>query len=88
MGAITDLWKSERGLIAALLIIAATVLAAMGHMTFAEWREYTLYIFGTYAALKTVTGTMQIWKGTDPAETPSSAPTPVPPAATEVEVKV
>lgn len=63
MGALTDLWKSERGLIAALLIVAATVLAAMGQMTFAEWREYTLYIFGTYAVAKTVTGAMQIWKG-------------------------
>jgi hypothetical protein len=64
MGALTDLWKSERGLIASLLIIAATVLAALGKVTFAEWREYTLYIFGTYAVLKTITGTTAIIKGT------------------------
>lgn len=68
MGALTDLWKSERGLIASLLIIAVTVLAALGKVTFAEWREYTLYIFGTYAVLKTITGTTAIIKGTtDPA---------------------
>jgi hypothetical protein len=68
MGALTDLWKSERGLIASLLIIAATVLAALGKVTFAEWREYTLYVFGTYAVLKTITGTTAIIKGTtDPA---------------------
>lgn len=86
MGALTDLWKSERGLIATLLIVAATVLAAMGQMTFAEWREYTLYIFGTYAVTKTVTGTMQIWRGTpDPA---SSTGVPAPAPALEPTVPV
>ena len=73
MGALTDLWKSERGLVAVLLIVAATVLAAMGKMTFAEWREYTLYIFGTYAVTKTITGTMQIWKDTKTPEVTATA---------------
>ena len=63
MGAIADLWKSERGLIAAMLIVSANVLAGMGKITFGEWREYTLYIFGTYAVLKTVTGAVATIKG-------------------------
>lgn len=86
MGALTDLWKSERGLIAILLIIGATVLAALGKMTFADWREYTLYIFGTYAVLKTITGTVQVIKGGTsdpeaPAPTPAPTPAPEPPKA-------
>lgn len=56
MGAITDLWKSERGLLAVLLVVGATILTGLGHMTVAEWRDYTLLIFGMYAGLKTVTG--------------------------------
>jgi hypothetical protein len=80
MGAITDLWKSERGLVAVLLIIACTVLASLGKMTFADWSEYTLYIFGTYAAAKTITGALQIVKGT-PAAVAAPAPTPPSPPA-------
>lgn len=86
MGAITDLWKSERGLVAVLLIIAATVLASLGKMTFTDWREYTLYIFGTYAAAKTITGALQIIKGdpaapsSEAAPTPAASPPPAPPA--------
>lgn len=80
MGAITDLWKSERGLVAVLLIIAATVLASLGKMTFGDWREYTLYIFGTYAAAKTITGALQIIKGNPTAIVAPApdAPTPTP----------
>lgn len=83
MGAITDLWKSERGLIAVLLIIAATVLASLGKMTFADWREYTLYIFGTYAAAKTITGALQIVKGAPAEAAPAAVAPPVlpPPSA-------
>ena len=36
MGALTDLWRSERGLLAVLIIIAASVLAGLGSMPVAE----------------------------------------------------
>lgn len=82
MGAITDLWKSERGLIAVLLIITAGVLAAIGHMSVQEWTEFAKWIFVTYAAAKTITGVTQIAKGgtADPEKTATQAnqPTPVP----------
>ena len=84
MGALTDLWKSERGLLAVLLIVAVTVLACMGLVTFAEWREYTLYVYGAYAIAKTITGTAQVIKGgtadpesaKPPTTTPSTQVTP------------
>ena len=79
MGAITDLWKSERGLIAVLLIITAGVLAGLGHMTTAEWTEFAKWIFVTYAIGKTVTGAFQIAKGgTADPETPAPQPVPAP----------
>ncbi len=56
MGAITDLANSERGLLAVLLVIAATVLTAVGQMTIASWQSFVQIIFGTYVAGKTVTG--------------------------------
>lgn len=56
MGAIADLWKSERGLVAIGLIIGATVLVALNHMSIEQWLDYTKWIFGMYAGAKTVTG--------------------------------
>jgi hypothetical protein len=79
MGAITDLWKSERGLLALAIIIAATVLASLGKMTVADWQTFITGIFITYAAGKTITGAVQIMKGTP-------APTSAPAAATKPEV--
>jgi hypothetical protein len=60
MGAIADIWKSERGLIMVALIIAVTVLSALGVTSPQQWLDYTKWIFLTYAASKTVTGTMEI----------------------------
>jgi hypothetical protein len=62
MGALTDLWKSERGLLAVLLVISAGVLAGLGYMTTPEWTEFAKWIFITYTAGKTVTGAIQIAK--------------------------
>ena len=79
MGAITDLWKSERGLLAVLLVITAGVLAGLGYMTTPEWTEFAKWIFITYTAGKTVTGAIQIAKGnTANPETQAAAPIPVP----------
>jgi len=93
MGALTDLWKSERGLLTVLIIIAATALTALGHMTIEMWKEMTLYIFGIYVAGKSVTGAIGLFKGTlspdaaspapalAPAPTPAPTPVPEPPKA-------
>jgi hypothetical protein len=81
MGAITDLWKSERGLLTILIIIAATVLTALGNMTIEMWKEMTLYIFGIYVAGKTVTGAVGLFKGTLSPDAATPAPAPAEPAA-------
>ncbi len=66
MGALADLWKSERGLLALVLIISATVLAALGVMTESAWRDFSLYVFSVYAGSKTVTSAVAIIKGPPP----------------------
>lgn len=44
-----DLLSSEKGFIALALIIAATVLAALGHVPIERWEKYTMVIFGAFA---------------------------------------
>ncbi len=83
MGAITDLWKSERGLLAVLIIVAASVLAVLDKMTVSDWETFVMGIFITYAAGKTVTGAVAIMKGT--SDPPTPAPTPAPAPAPEVK---
>lgn len=77
MGALTDLWKSERGLLTALILIAAGILAGLAVLTADQWMDFTKFIFVTYVSGKTVTGAVSIWKGTpDPVPTPTPAPAP------------
>lgn len=78
MGAITDLLKSERGLFALALVIAATVLTALGTMTIDAWRDFTLYIFGIYVTGKTVTGAVGLFKATPAVANTAAAPVVVP----------
>ncbi len=56
MGAITDLFKSERGLLAVAVIVAATVLCGTHQLTVDQWTTFTEWIFATYVAGKTITG--------------------------------
>lgn len=56
MGAVTDLFKSERGLLCLLIIIGGTVLAALDRMTVDQWTTFIQWIFGTYVVGKTATG--------------------------------
>lgn len=66
MGALKNLWNSERGLVAIVLIIACTVLAMTSRITVEQWTSYTEWIFGMYAAAKTITGTAAIIKTPTP----------------------
>jgi hypothetical protein len=58
MGALKDLWKSERGLIMVALIAAVTTLCGLGLITETQWLDYTKWIFVTYVAGKTVSGSV------------------------------
>ena len=74
MGAITDLFRSERGLLTLILVATAGVLAGLGHMTTTEWTDFAKWIFITYTAGKTVTGAFQIAKGSASTSDPVSKP--------------
>lgn len=56
MGALSDLWKSERGLLGIALIMACTVLCVVSRISVDQWLDYTRWIFASYAASKAVTG--------------------------------
>lgn len=56
MGAIKNLIHSEKAVFVVLLVVAATVLTALGHMTVPEWKEYTTWLAGIYVAGKTIQG--------------------------------
>jgi uncharacterized membrane protein YkgB len=68
MGALKNLWHSEKGLAGGLLIVAATVLVGLGHMTSEVWVEYTKWIFGIFVAGKTVQGAVATISGKPAAE--------------------
>ena len=70
MGALTDFWNSERGLLVILLVIACTVLCGLGQVTSSQWLSYTRWVFTAYAASKTVTGALAISKGAQQPPTP------------------
>ena len=76
MGAILDLWKSERGLVAVALIAAATVITGLGFITPEQWVDYTKWIFVTYAASKTITGSIAIATQPSAGATTSAVTTP------------
>jgi hypothetical protein len=71
MGALKDLWQSERGMVAVALIVACTVLCAISTIDVDQWLAYTKFIFVAYAAAKTVTGTAVILNPPKPADPPS-----------------
>ena len=56
MNGFLDLFKSEKGVLTVLFGVAVTVLALLGKITFADWREYTLWLMGIYVTGKTVQG--------------------------------
>jgi hypothetical protein len=80
MGSPADLFRE---ILAILLIIAATVLAALGKMTTEQWTSFAQIVFGAYVAGKTVTGAVDLMTahkragaGIGPAK-PAPSPAPV-----------
>jgi hypothetical protein len=47
---------SEKAVASGVCMLAATVMAAMGKMSIAEWQEYSKWILGIYISGKTVQG--------------------------------
>lgn len=59
MTAFLGFLDSKRALLCLALLIAATVLAALGIMTLKEWIDYTQYIVTVWVAGETVTNAVQ-----------------------------
>lgn len=56
MSGITDLLKSERGIIAILTLLAATVLTAIGTLPVDGWKELVQWLLVVYIGGKSLTG--------------------------------
>jgi hypothetical protein len=87
MQGLKDLLSTEHGIFGVLLIIAATVLCALGIMTIDDWKSFAQVIFVTFAgAHAVVTGTETIAsalpRATIVSQAPPAPPPPAPPAAT------
>jgi hypothetical protein len=78
MGALKDLWQSERGLVTIALLVSATVLVITGHITSDQWLAYTRWAAMAYIASKTVTGAVAIATSSPPvtASSPDTASDP------------
>lgn len=61
---IKALLASEKALVGGSLVIAATVLVALGHMTVDNWQVYTRDIFYGYIGGKTLQGAVGAWADT------------------------
>ena len=61
MGAIRDLWKSERGLVVIALTACVTVFVLVGRMTIEQWLEFEKWLSIAYLGSKTVTGAVETY---------------------------
>ena len=73
MDALNSLLDNEKGLVGVGLILAATVLAALGKMTIDQWQTFATWIFGIYAGSTALHGGLTAI-GTGKAATPPVAP--------------
>jgi len=68
---------SEKGILALALLIAATVLTALGKMSLAEWQDYSIWIFGIYTGGKAIQGAASAISGSlKPADSSDADPNP------------
>ena len=59
MNVLKNLLNSEKAVTGAVLVVGATVLAAMKLMPVADWQNFALWIYGIYAGGKTVQGAVE-----------------------------
>jgi hypothetical protein len=70
-----DLFDSERGVFAILLLIAATVLVIVGSITGQSWLDFMKWVGLALIGFKTVTTGIQqfIDKGSPPTQPPTAS---------------
>jgi hypothetical protein len=82
MTAIQNLLSDGKGLIGLALLLAATVLAALGKMPIADWQTFATWLFGIYAGSSALHGGLSaIGSGLGSSSAPAA------PAATSGEAK-
>lgn len=59
MGAIADIWKSERGLVVLVLTACTTLFVGLGRMTIDQWLEFEKWLSIAYIGSKTLTGSVE-----------------------------
>ena len=59
VGALKNLWNSEKGLVGGMLVISATVFVFLGRMNVEQWQEFATWVFGIYVGGKTVQGAVE-----------------------------
>jgi len=85
MDALESLLDNEKGLMAVLLLIGATVLVALGKMTVDDWKSFAQWVFGIYAGSTAVHQSALALSGKS-ADKPADKPAaPSEPAKTEVK---
>jgi hypothetical protein len=79
MDVFKNLLGDEKGLVFVGLIIAATVLTALGKMTVDQWTSFATWAFGIYAGASAIHGGLSSFgtggKGNTAAAAPPKAPT-------------
>lgn len=60
LGALPNLLHSEKALMALALLIAATVLTAMGLLPITEWKAFAQGVFLIYVGGKTIQGSTEL----------------------------
>lgn len=63
MKALKDLFASEKGLVALLLLAVVSAALFTGHTDFEGWQRFAMIIYGTYAVTKAGTSVAAIIKG-------------------------
>lgn len=79
MNVLKSFLNSEKAVASGLLVIAATVLAAVGKITVQEWMDYTEVLLGIYVGGKAIQGTAAAFAARN------NPPPASPPAPTEDE---
>lgn len=73
-----DLFGSEKAVVALLVLIAGTVLFALGKLDAGQWKELAVWTSGIYMGTKSLQGAALALSGTKPDD--SSAPPKTPPS--------
>ena len=74
-----DIFKSERGVFALLVLIMVTILTAIGKVTADQWIEFTKWLSIAFISGKTISHAVETMKTPAP-EPPPSQQVPLPTA--------